>query len=113
MWPQPQTTLRSKPIRHLEVPLPESRSLKYFSITSRYLGGMSRVMSVMALARSFSGSLPHTSAISFNLRGSTLPGPEPVPPLESFCGELGLMVLFGELPGLPPLGQPPPFQDPP
>jgi hypothetical protein len=60
---------------------------------------MSRVSSAMALARSFSGSLPQTSASSFNFFGSTLPGPLPLPPLLSFCGLLGLVVLFALLPG--------------
>jgi len=49
----------------------------------------------MALARSFSGSLPQTAASSLNFFGSTLPGPLPLPPKLSFCGALGLVVLFG------------------
>jgi hypothetical protein len=56
---------------------------------------MSRVSSVIALARSFSGSLPQTSANSFSFFGSTLPGPLPVPPKLSFWGLLGFVVLFG------------------
>jgi hypothetical protein len=52
----------------------------------------------MALARSFSGSLPHTSANSFSFFGSTVPGPLPLPPLLSFCGLFARVLLFGELP---------------
>jgi len=53
----------------------------------------------MALARSFSGSLPQTWANSLSFFGSTLPGPLPLPPKLSFCGPLGRVVLFGLLPG--------------
>lgn len=38
--------------------------LKYISTASRYLGGRLRVSSTIALALSFSGSLPQTSASS-------------------------------------------------
>ena len=42
-------------------------------MASRYLAGMPRVKSVMALARSRSGSLPHTSAYSLNFFMSISP----------------------------------------
>ena len=63
----------------------------------------------MALARSFSGSLPQTSANSLIFFGSTCPGPLPLPPLLSFCGLLAWMLLFGELPLPEPFQQPLPF----
>src|SRR4051812_29989129 len=80
----------------------------------RYLGGMPRVRSVMALARSFAGSLPHTSAYSLNFLTS-------ISPLAG--GALGRALSLAPLPdGRLPLGSPeppdgqlPPFplQDPP
>src|SRR5262249_7129102 len=83
-------------------------------MASRYLGGMPRVRSVMALARSFAGSLPHTSAYSLNFFISTIPLPG---------GALGNLLSWAPLPdgrlpfGIPepPDGQPPPlpFQHPP
>src|SRR5206468_11981022 len=45
--------------------------------------------------------------------GSALPGPVWFPPWLSFCGALGLVVLFGLLPGLPPPRQLPPLHWPP
>jgi hypothetical protein len=67
-------------------------------MTARSLAGMPRVRSRMAWARSFSGSLPQTSAISFTFFVSTWPVPLAVPPLVSRCGLLDLSVP-GELPG--------------
>src|SRR4051794_30817881 len=50
-------------------------SLKYASITARSLAGMPRVSSTSALARSFSGSLPQTSASSLTFFDSASPLP--------------------------------------
>src|SRR5262249_52716048 len=79
-------------------------------MASRYLGGMPRVRSVMALARSFAGSLPHTSAYSLNFFISTIPLPG---------GALGNLLSLAPLPderlpfGIPdpepPDGQLPPL----
>src|SRR6516225_5831946 len=82
-------------------------------MASRYLAGMPRVRSVMALTRSFSGSLPHTSAYSLNffMSISPLPGGALGRAL-SPAGEEGRLPLGN--PGLPPDGQHPPLlQDPP
>jgi hypothetical protein len=62
------------------------------------LAGMLRVNSRRAATRSFSGSLPQTSAISFTFLVSTWPVPLAVPPWVSFCGLLDLSDP-GELPG--------------
>ena len=67
-------------------------------LAARSLAGSLRVSSTRALALSFSGSLPQTSAISFTLFVSTWPVPLAVPPLVSRCGLLDRSVP-GELPG--------------
>jgi hypothetical protein len=53
----------------------------------------------MTRSRSFSGSLPQTSAISLIFFLSASPVPLAVPPEESFWGLEGWVVLPGELPG--------------
>src|SRR5260370_7708773 len=66
----------------------------------------------MALARSFSGILPHCSAYFVNRFGSTTPAPPLVAMLLSCMGLLGFDPP-DEPPGCPPLGQAPPLgQDP-
>src|SRR5262245_66217520 len=83
-------------------------------MASRYLAGIPRVRSVMALARSFSGSLPHTSAypLNFLTSMSPLPGGALGKPL-SPAGLDGRLPLGGPF-AWPPDGQLPPLlQDPP
>src|SRR6516162_5813382 len=76
-------------------------------MASRYLAGIPRVNSVMALARSFSGSLPHTSAYSLNFLTSISPFATPLGRPKSPAGEEGRLPLGG--PPLPPPGQLPPL----
>src|SRR6185437_17079841 len=78
-------------------------------MASRYLAGMPRVRSVMALARSRSGSLPHTSAYSLNffMSISPLPGGALGNALSPAGPEDRLPL--GKPGDPPPLGQPPPL----
>src|SRR5690242_14049410 len=66
-------------------------------MASRYLAGMPRVRSAIALARSFSGNLPHTSAYSLNFLTSISP---------ALGGALGKALSPAGLEGVLPLGRP-------
>src|SRR5262245_34263339 len=82
-------------------------------MTTRYRAGRSLVISVIALARSFSGIVPHLSANVLSCCSVTVPLPSP--PRIALSGAL----LLGRIvppPGLlhcPPPGQAPPLDCPP